>query len=56
MRAVAGLCALAQGNRNIAEKLAHHFQKAFAAHTQVSPYFKEPLRRLERQLGRKASR
>ena len=54
-RAVAGLCALAQGNRKMAEELAKESRQAFIAQPAVSPYFKEPLKRLERQLGRKPS-
>jgi Tfp pilus assembly protein PilF len=54
-RAVAGLCALAQGQRKSAEELADASRQAFVAQPNVSPYFKEPLVRLERQLGRKPS-
>jgi len=53
-RAVAGLCALKQGQRKNAEKLAGASRQAFVAQPNVSAYFKEPLKRLERQLGRKA--
>ena len=52
-RAVAGLCALAHGKRTMAAELADASRKAFAAQPNVSPYFKEPLRHLERQLARK---
>jgi serine/threonine-protein kinase len=54
-RAIAGLCELAQGNRAAAEELASESRQAFAAHLNVSPYFKEPLKRLEQHLGRKPS-
>src|SRR5688572_12007193 len=52
-RAVTGLCALAHGKRTMAAELADASRKAFAAQPNVSPYFKEPLRHLERQLARK---
>jgi hypothetical protein len=54
-RAVAGLCLLAQGKRKLAEELADASRRAFIAQPNVSPYFKEPLKRLENQLGRKSS-
>ena len=50
-RAVAGLCALALGNRKEAETFASEARRAFVAQPRVSPYFKEPLKRLEKQLG-----
>jgi serine/threonine-protein kinase len=53
-RAVAGLCALEQGNRKQAQELAHEARRAFVAQPNVSPYFKEPLKRLDKQLGVKA--
>jgi tetratricopeptide (TPR) repeat protein len=53
-RAVAGLCALALGNRKEAEAFASEAKRAFVAQPRVSPYFKEPLKRLEQQLGSKA--
>lgn len=54
-RAVAGLCALARGQRKLAKEFAGVSRQAFVAQPNVSPYFKEPLKRLEQQLGRKAS-
>jgi len=54
-RAIAGLCSLAHGDRKRAEAFADVSRQAFVARPNVSPYFKEPLKRLERQLGRKAS-
>jgi hypothetical protein len=53
-RAVAGLCALALGNRKEAETFASEARRAFVAQPNVSPYFKEPLKRLDKQLGVKA--
>ena len=53
-RAVAGLCALALGNRKEAEAFASEARRAFVAQPRVSPYFEEPLKRLEQQLGSKA--
>jgi len=37
----------------VAEELASQSRQAFVANPNVSPYFKEPLKRLEEQLGRK---
>jgi hypothetical protein len=54
LRAVAGICALASGNRKQAEEFAAQAKRSFRAQPRVSPYFKEPLRRLEQQLGLKA--
>jgi tetratricopeptide (TPR) repeat protein len=54
-RAIAGLCSLAHGDRKIAEAFAGASRQAFIAQPNVSPYFKEPLKRLEKQLGRKPS-
>ena len=54
-RAIAGLCSLAHGDRKIAEGRASASRQAFVAQPNVSPYFKEPLKRLKRQLGRKPS-
>ena len=54
LRAVAGLCALASGNRKQAEKFAAQAKHAFVAQPRVSPYYKEPLKRLEKQLGTKS--
>jgi len=54
LRAVAGLCALSLGQRRQAEEFAVQARNAFAAQPDVSPYFKEPLIRLERQLRSKS--
>jgi eukaryotic-like serine/threonine-protein kinase len=54
LRAVAGNCALASGNRKKAEEFAAQAKRAFTAQPRVSPYFKEPLKRLEQQLGTKS--
>jgi hypothetical protein len=54
LRAVAGNCALASGNRKQAEEFAAQAKRAFQAQPRVSPYFKEPLKRLEQQLGTKS--
>ena len=54
LRAVTGLCALALGNRKQAEEFAAQAKRAFTAQPRVSPYFKEPLKRLEQQLGTKS--
>jgi tetratricopeptide (TPR) repeat protein len=53
LRAVAGLCALSLGQRREAEEFAVKARSAFIAQPDVSPYFKEPLIRLERQLRSK---
>jgi hypothetical protein len=53
LRAAAGLCALAAGNRRQAEEFATQAKRAFQAQPRVSPYFKQALVRLERQLGAK---
>ncbi len=53
LRAVAGNCALASGNRKQAEEFAAKAKRAFTAQPRVSPYYKEPLKRLEQQLGTK---
>ena len=55
LRAVAGLCAMANGDRKQAEEFASEAQRAFIAQPNVSPYFKEPLSRLERQLRPKST-
>jgi hypothetical protein len=47
-------CALSLGNRKQAAELAAQAERAFIAQPRVSPYFKEPLKRLEQQLGSKA--
>jgi tetratricopeptide (TPR) repeat protein len=52
-RAVAGLCALANGKAKEAQLLAALARAAFAAQPGVSPYFKAPLIKLERKLGLK---
>jgi eukaryotic-like serine/threonine-protein kinase len=54
-RSVAGLCALSLGNRKLAEEFAAQARRAFTAQPRVSPYYKEPLKRLEQQLGTKAT-
>ena len=54
LRAVAGNCALASGKRKQAEEFAAQAKRAFTAQPRVSPYFKEPLKRLEQQLGTNA--
>jgi tetratricopeptide (TPR) repeat protein len=54
LRAVAGSCALALGRRKQAEEFAAQAKLAFTAQPRVSPYFKEPLKRLEQQLGLKS--
>jgi tetratricopeptide (TPR) repeat protein len=54
VRAVTGLCALSLGDRKRAEELASQARRAFVAQPRVGPYFKEPLGRLERQLGTKS--
>ena len=46
-----GLCALAAGDRALALESARLARAAFVAQPQVSPYFKAPLRQLERALG-----
>jgi len=50
-RAVAGLCALQAGQRSRAESLAAQARQAFAVQPDVSPYFKVPLKELERKLA-----
>ena len=54
LRAVAGVCAIASGNRKQAEEFAAQAKRAFTAQPRVSPYFIEPLKRLEQQLGTKS--
>jgi tetratricopeptide (TPR) repeat protein len=54
MRADAGLCALRMGDRPQAEELAALARRAFQAQPNVSPWFKEPLKRLDKQLGIKS--
>jgi len=50
-RAVTGLCALLSGQRPRAESLAAQARQAFAAQPDVSPYFKAPLKELDRRLA-----
>ena len=50
-RAVAGLCAFADGNRGPAQAYATQARAAFTAQPGVSPYYKAPLMKLERALG-----
>jgi hypothetical protein len=54
LRAMTGLCALSLGHRREAEMLSEQARHAFDAQPRVSPYFKEPLRRLQQQLGGKS--
>jgi eukaryotic-like serine/threonine-protein kinase len=51
VRAVAGLCALALGDRKAAHNFAQLSRSAFATQPEVSPYFKAPLSKLERALA-----
>jgi hypothetical protein len=53
LRAVAGLCALSLGDRKRAEEFANEARRAFDAQPNVSPYFKESLTLLEKQLNPK---
>jgi hypothetical protein len=53
MRAVIGLCALSTGNRKLAEQMGTQARSAFQEQPRVSPYFKEPLQRLDARLGTK---
>jgi Tfp pilus assembly protein PilF len=50
-RAVAGLCALGQGQRAHARELLGRAQAALAAQPDVSPYFKRPAMALAARLG-----
>ena len=50
-RAVTGLCALDAGNRPRAHALAELARHAFTQQPHVSPYYKAPLRTLERRLA-----
>jgi hypothetical protein len=50
-RAVAGQCALANGQRKRATELADLARASFAAQPNVSPYFKRALEQLDRRLG-----
>jgi hypothetical protein len=49
-RSIAGLCALAAGQRERAAKLAQLARDAFVGQPGVSQYFKTPLVELERRL------
>jgi hypothetical protein len=51
LRARAGLCAIAAGDRAAARSLAAQARAAFTAQPGVSPYYKAPLIKLERALG-----
>jgi eukaryotic-like serine/threonine-protein kinase len=51
VRAAAGLCALALGDHPAALKFAQLSRSAFTAQPGVSPYYKEPLDKLERALA-----
>ena len=51
LRAIAGLCALAIGERKRAEEMAALSRRTFEAQPGVSPYFKKPLAQLEEQLA-----
>lgn len=53
LRSIAGLCALKLNDRNQARKFAAAARQAFTSQPRVSPYFKEPLSRLERLLQTK---
>ncbi|MGM9480739.1 protein kinase domain-containing protein [Roseateles sp. NT4] len=51
LRAHAGLCALAAGDRAGALALAAQARQAFKAQPEVAAYYKQPLKRLEAALG-----
>lgn len=53
-RGVAGLCALANGNRKRAVQLAALARESFRVQSAVSPYFKAPSIKLDRLLAAKA--
>jgi hypothetical protein len=53
-RAVQGLCALALGDVRTAAGLAAQSRHALQAQATVSPWFRQPLARLEGALGRVA--
>lgn len=53
IRSIAGLCALSLGRTRLAKELAAAARHAFTVQPAVSPYFKEPLARLERLLQSK---
>jgi hypothetical protein len=52
-RATTGLCALDAGDRPRAMELAESARQAFTQQPGVSPYYKTPLRTLERRLARR---
>jgi tetratricopeptide (TPR) repeat protein len=52
-RALIGLCAAGMGNRGLALRYAAQARQDFVAQSEVSPYFKAPLFKLERALGLK---
>jgi len=55
LRAKTGLCALAAGDRDTAARLATQARLAFTHQPDVSPYYRLPLQRLERQLAEPVS-
>ena len=52
-RAVAGLCALAEGQRRRAVEFASLAHESFTVQPNVSPYFKRPSEELDRLLARR---
>jgi serine/threonine-protein kinase len=50
-RSIAGLCALAAGNLNLASAYAAKARSAFTAQPGVSPYYKKPSEALDRKMG-----
>jgi hypothetical protein len=50
-RAVAGLCAMSLGDAKLASALARQARSALAVQPRVSPYFRQPLERLEGALA-----
>jgi tetratricopeptide (TPR) repeat protein len=52
-RALIGLCAAGMGDRRMALRYAAQAREDFVAQSDVSPYFKAPLFKLERALGMK---
>jgi tetratricopeptide (TPR) repeat protein len=50
-RALIGLCAAGMGDRRLALRYAAQAREDFVAQSEVSPYFKAPLFKLERRLG-----
>ncbi|WP_280151151.1 serine/threonine-protein kinase [Piscinibacter sp. XHJ-5] len=53
LRAITGLCAIDAGERGRAGELAELARQAFIEQPGVSPYYKVPLRRLEKRLHRR---